>query len=470
MKHKGTYVFTAFFIFFDLVTIVGTWVSAYHFRFSSGFFESPLGVPAQQLYFKLIPFILGIWLLNATFLQTYKKIRYYKSKPRHLLDLIQISIFFTLALIAFSYFYEEYRYSRLTILLFSVMLPISLIISRILSDRLGKFYQLRQPPKPVLLVAAGSCLRNFVSEFKGNISSSIVGVMIPQGEGRDDDLAFCKNHELRVLEERESWSEFFTEISCESVMIALPLSRYRYLEENLDQISDQIPDIKIIPDVLKYTRFKTGIDMIGNTPVIHIHESPLKGLNCLLKRLTDVIGAFLALGIFSPIMLVISVFIPLTSKGPIIYRQRRMGLDGKTFDCLKFRSMPFNAESKTGAVWAKSGDKRATPFGSFLRRTSLDELPQLINVIKGDMSLVGPRPERPIFVNEFRKEVPGYMLRHKVKTGITGWAQVNGWRGSTSIEKRIECDLYYIQNWSFWLDLKILVMTIEEVLIGRNAY
>jgi lipopolysaccharide/colanic/teichoic acid biosynthesis glycosyltransferase len=147
-----------------------------------------------------------------------------------------------------------------------------------------------------------------------------------------------------------------------------------------------------------------------------------------------------------------------------------MGLDGKKFYCLKFRSMPTNSEAATGAVWAQPGDQRATKLGAFIRRTSLDELPQLFNVLRGDMSLVGPRPERPIFVDEFRKQVPGYMLRHKVKTGITGWAQVNGWRGCTSIQKRIECDLYYIQHWSLWFDLKILLLTIEEVLTGKNAY
>ena len=210
--------------------------------------------------------------------------------------------------------------------------------------------------------------------------------------------------------------------------------------------------------------------MLKKTPIIHIHESPLQGFNCILKRFVDIFGSLLALALFAPIMAIVSILIPLTSKGPVLYRQVRMGLDGRTFYCLKFRSMPTDAESKTGAVWATSADNRATPFGKFLRKSSIDELPQLFNVLKGDMSLVGPRPERPVFVNNFRKQVPGYMLRHKVKTGITGWAQVNGWRGSTSIQRRIECDLYYIQNWSLWLDIKILFMTLEEVVFSKNAY
>ncbi|RYZ84031.1 MAG: exopolysaccharide biosynthesis polyprenyl glycosylphosphotransferase, partial [Proteobacteria bacterium] len=184
----------------------------------------------------------------------------------------------------------------------------------------------------------------------------------------------------------------------------------------------------------------------------------------------DMLGAAFALIVFSPIMAAIAISIRLTSPGPIFYRQERMGMDGSSFQCLKFRSMPVDVEKNTGAIWAQAGDNRATPLGNFLRRTSLDELPQFINVLLGDMSLVGPRPERPVFVKQFRQEISGYMLRHKVKTGITGWAQVNGWRGSTSLEKRIECDLYYIQNWSLWLDIKILFMTVDEVLRGKNAY
>jgi putative colanic acid biosysnthesis UDP-glucose lipid carrier transferase len=162
--------------------------------------------------------------------------------------------------------------------------------------------------------------------------------------------------------------------------------------------------------------------------------------------------------------------VKLSSPGPVFYRQQRMGLNGKTFDMLKFRSMPVDAESGTGAVWAQPGERRATPVGAFLRRTSLDELPQFINVLLGDMSVVGPRPERPVFIEEFKERVPHYMLRHKVKAGITGWAQVNGWRGNTSIEKRIEYDLYYIQNWSLSLDLKIMWMTLWKGFVHENAY
>src|SRR6185312_5262868 len=172
----------------------------------------------------------------------------------------------------------------------------------------------------------------------------------------------------------------------------------------------------------------------------------------------------------SPILALIVVLVRLTSNGPIFYEQERMGLDGKTFKMIKFRSMRVDAEGQTGAVWAQKNDDRRTAIGSFLRATSLDELPQLWNVFVGEMSLVGPRPERPVFVHQFRKDIPHYMLRHKVKAGITGWAQVNGWRGNTSLDRRIECDLYYIRNWSYGMDWKILLMTLWKGFINPNAY
>jgi exopolysaccharide biosynthesis polyprenyl glycosylphosphotransferase len=178
----------------------------------------------------------------------------------------------------------------------------------------------------------------------------------------------------------------------------------------------------------------------------------------------------LALVVLSPLLFLIAALVKLTSPGPVLYSQERMGLDGRSFRMWKFRSMRVDAEARTGAVWAQASDGRRTAFGTFLRKTSLDELPQLWNVLRGDMSLVGPRPERPVFVQRFRKEIPYYMLRHKVQAGITGWAQVNGWRGNTSLDRRIECDLFYIRNWSYALDLKILTLTLWKGFIHKNAY
>src|SRR5262249_14448960 len=180
--------------------------------------------------------------------------------------------------------------------------------------------------------------------------------------------------------------------------------------------------------------------------------------------------SLLALIILSPLMALLALIVKLSSPGPVFYRQERCGLNGKLFWMLKFRTMPVDAESQTGPVWARKDDPRRTKLGSFLRKTSLDELPQFINVLKGDMSLVGPRPERPVFIHKFRKTVPNYMARHCVKSGITGWAQVHGWRGNTSLRKRVQFDLYYITHWNPWLDLRILCMTLWTGIFHRNAY
>jgi len=196
----------------------------------------------------------------------------------------------------------------------------------------------------------------------------------------------------------------------------------------------------------------------------------LHGWSQIVKRAFDLALAAAVLVLLFPVMLGIALAVKLTSPGPILYRQDRMGLDGQRFQMLKFRTMRVNAESGTGPVWASADDTRRTPIGAFLRRFSLDELPQFVNVLRGEMSAVGPRPERPVFVERFRQTVPGYMLRHKVKSGITGWAQVHGLRGNTSLEERIQHDIEYIERWSLWLDLKIIVLTVVRVLFDRNAY
>src|SRR5262249_48491751 len=188
------------------------------------------------------------------------------------------------------------------------------------------------------------------------------------------------------------------------------------------------------------------------------------------KRAMDIVLSLVGLVLLSPVFLAVAIAVKLTSKGPVFFQQPRCGLNGRTFKMFKFRSMRVNAESQTGAVWAKKDDPRRTPIGKFLRETSLDELPQLINVLLGDMSLVGPRPERPEFISKFTQSIPSYMARHRVKAGITGWAQVNGWRGNTSLRKRIEYDLYYITHWTPWLDFRILFLTIFRGLVPQNAY
>jgi Undecaprenyl-phosphate glucose phosphotransferase len=222
-----------------------------------------------------------------------------------------------------------------------------------------------------------------------------------------------------------------------------------------------------VPNLAGLSLTTTNLDGL---PLIGLRESPHFGLNIVVKRVMDVVLSAIGLVVLSPLLALIALLVKLTSPGPVFYRQERCGLNGRSFHMLKFRSMRADAEKHTGAVWAVQHDNRRTRLGTFLRKTSLDELPQLWNVLRGDMSLVGPRPERPVFINHFSETIPNYMARHCVKAGITGWAQVHGWRGNTSLRKRLQYDLYYITHWTPWLDLRILWMTIFHGIIHRNAY
>jgi Undecaprenyl-phosphate glucose phosphotransferase len=252
--------------------------------------------------------------------------------------------------------------------------------------------------------------------------------------------------------------------------IAISVNEYDCFESLIKKVQGYLSEIKVIPASYEFLSLRGGIDELGDLPMVSLLSSPLYGWDRVFKRTFDLIFGTLILVIVSPIMLVISLLIKLTSEGPILYKQERVGMDGRTFQMLKFRTMKVDAEKETGPVWANENDHRRTKIGAFLRKYSLDELPQIFNVLKGEMSLVGPRPERPHFVEEFRNQIPSYMLRHKIKAGMTGWAQINGWRGNTSLEKRIEHDLYYIENWSIGFDLRILMMTLWKGFFNKSAH
>lgn len=253
------------------------------------------------------------------------------------------------------------------------------------------------------------------------------------------------------------------------ILVSSAFSHRRMLEimQSLDEID---VEIQMSAGLFEMVTSRVGVRDIGGVPLLYLAKIKLKGYNLLVKTVFDFIFAFISLIVFSPLMLTISILIKATSPGPVFYKQLRVGRDGKVFQMYKFRTMVENAEAQTGPVWAQEGDPRCTPVGRFLRKYSLDELPQLINVLKGDMSLVGPRPERPVFVESFHNSVPRYMARHRIKAGITGWAQVNGLRGNTSLEERVKYDNFYIENWSLLLDIEILIRTLFQVLREENAY
>lgn len=264
--------------------------------------------------------------------------------------------------------------------------------------------------------------------------------------------------------------DFVEDNEVDQLWLAFPFSQADKLETVLDDFVHSVVDIRLVPDLYGFRLLNHSTSVVNGLPVVNLSMSPMDGLNRFVKAVEDKVLAFVILLAISPWLVLIAIGVKLTSKGPVFYRQERMSWNGGCFYMYKFRSMPVDAETVTGAVWAKPDDERTTRFGRFLRRTSLDELPQFFNVLMGDMSIVGPRPERPVFVERFKNEVPGYMQKHKVKAGITGWAQVNGWRGDTDLLARIEHDLYYIEHWSLLFDLKIILLTLFRGLVHKNAY
>ncbi|MEM6580400.1 MAG: undecaprenyl-phosphate glucose phosphotransferase [Pseudomonadota bacterium] len=264
--------------------------------------------------------------------------------------------------------------------------------------------------------------------------------------------------------------EFLQENQIDQIWIAMSLKQADAIENILDQLKDSMCDIRLIPDLFGFHLINHSMGTISGMPVINLSVTPMDGLNRWIKAMEDKVLSAIILVLASPIIALIAVLIKASGPGPIIYSQERLSWNGSRFMMYKFRTMPLDVEETSGPVWASKDEDRATAVGKFLRRTSLDELPQFWNVLKGDMSIVGPRPERPVFVQQFRDDVPSYMLKHMVKGGITGWAQINGWRGDTDIKKRIEYDLYYIDNWSLWLDLKIMLLTVFKGLVHKHAY
>jgi Undecaprenyl-phosphate glucose phosphotransferase len=307
-----------------------------------------------------------------------------------------------------------------------------------------------------LIVGDGKIARSLQSKIAEH---SEYGLKVIGFISKDKESVGKEIDNLPVLGTYDRIKDILKERDVDQLILALPFEQIRLMKVILSQIYEEMIEIKIVPDFYEYFTLRHSI--------INLRESPLYGWNRVLKRTFDILTSLAILFLLSPFMLLIALLVKITSAGPVFYRQRRMGLDGSTFDIIKFRSMKIDAESDTGPVWAKENDRRRTRIGRLIRKFNLDELPQFLNVLRGNMSIVGPRPERPEFMDQFKKSIPEYMLRHKMKAGITGWAQINGMRGNTSIKQRTEYDLYYIENWSLFFDIKIFL---KSFLALKNAY
>jgi len=467
MLKKYNQVFISCFVILDAIVIAISWLLAYFIRFHVEIIPVTKGIPPFRLYLELVVYAVVIWGVVFKAMGLYAPMRS-TFKHKETFKIAQASTVALLIFIAFVYFLKEYKFSRLVILYFLVINVTMLSTFRALLRMILHFMRRRgYNQRHVLIVGAGDLGLRVLKNIKHtpDLGLKVVGFLDQRSERVGKNLDGVK-----ILGLAQDIGSILANGGIDQVIIALPLEDHEAFKQVMREIDNEMVDIKVVPDLLQFMTLRGGVEELDGLSIISLRDSPLYGWNKILKRVMDIVFALVGIVVLSPLLLLIVVAVKLTSLGPVLFRQRRMGMDGRVFNILKFRTMKADAEKDTGAVWASKNDPRRTPVGALLRKTSLDELPQLMNVLKGEMSLVGPRPERPELIINFKQTIPKYMLRHKMKAGITGWAQVHGYRGDTSLEKRIEYDLYYIQNWSLLLDFKIIGMTFWSGLINKNAY
>lgn len=389
-----------------------------------------------------------------------------RSHVSEVFEVFKSTILATTLLVALTFFFYE-RYSRATIGLFTVYAFFGVSTVRLVFR--AAFNELRRRgfnEKRILVVGAGSLGQRVVETIDEHkeLGFTVKGLLT-----RREEKVGTIIKGKPVLGMMLELGEVLDREPIDQVILALPLEDQPLLKELMEQLALRTVDVKMVPDLFNYVTLRGGLEEFGGLPIISLQGAPLEGWNLIAKRVFDILCSLLLMIVGSPVMAALAIAMRLTSKGPIFYRQERMGMDGHLFEMLKFRTMRTDAEEE-GAQFARADDPRRTSIGTFLRKYSLDELPQFYNVLVGDMSLVGPRPERPVFIEEFKKQIPRYHLRHMVKSGVTGWAQINGLRGNTSIKERIDYDLYYIENWSLLFDLKILLRTAFGGFLSKNAY
>ncbi len=376
-----------------------------------------------------------------------------------------IGVIVSISFISF-FFKNQIDYPRLMMVYVWILTILLTSFGRAVQSRLQLMLQARGWGELRVLIVGGNEMgRMVLQKIKRSreLGYSVVGFV-------DDDLSAGSVQGTPVLGKIDDIPALTASEKIDEVLVVLPEATHHEILKIVSKCDRRYVSIKVFPNVFQIMAGEVSIGDLGGLPLLTVRDTALRGWRVTVKRAIDAVGSAVGLIVVSPIMMLLAVLIKLESEGPVFYTQERMGLDGNRFLMLKFRSMRTDAEDNSGPVWASANDSRRTRLGTYIRRFSIDELPQLINVLIGDMSLVGPRPERPVFVEQFRQTIPRYMDRHREKAGITGWAQVNGLRGDTSIIERTKYDLWYIENWSLALDFRILVRTLFGVFTDRNAY
>lgn len=464
MLKRHSQFFKSLMLINDLLVLTLAWWLAYFLRFYSGFFR----VTEPHLFRHYViawVLILVIWAIVFQLLDLYRP-RRISTRLREMADIVKGCGLAILIFLGAIFLLRDIALSRAVVVVFWFA-GVALVNLSHVALREGLRFLRRKGynQRYVLIIGAPQQAKRLIGKLQWHrhLGLHIVGAYLTGQENSLEEFGGVK-----ILKHRQRILPLVRSGEIDQVFITLPLDEASKLREIPSWLEDEPVAIHFVPDFGEFARLRAAVEEFDGLHIFTLQASPLEGWNSVLKRTMDIIVGGAALIAMSPLMVFIAAAIKLTSSGPIFYRQERMGLDGQRFQMLKFRTMIDDAEKATGPIWALNDDPRVTPLGGWLRRLSLDELPQLINVLKGEMSLVGPRPERPPLIEQFRHSIPKYMLRHKVKAGMTGWAQVNGWRGNTSLEKRIQHDIQYIETWSLWRDLKILLLTVVRGFLHRH--
>ena len=440
----------------DFVLAFILWASAVLLRIH--FTET--NAPHFQHYMKFGLLIGTLTVLSFSYCGLYESL-HFRSRSNEFFAVLRANILALLGFILLGYFFSGERISRGALLIYAIFSFLIYIIERLsLVTFLRREMRKTRNQTKILLVGEGEALEEYIRVVgeQQHLGINIVGWAEASASKTVSNLQSGGFRELQ------------TRFKPDAVVISYPPEKSNLIDSFLRDNYNDLTKIYVLPAFGSYALLGLRLEDFAGLPILAVNQPEWRTRDLIAKRLLDFTGAFCGLLVLSPLLFLLSVLVKLTSPGPIFFGQERMGLDGRTFKMWKFRSMKAAPPGVATTGWTVANDPRRTKFGTFLRSTSLDELPQFWNVLVGDMSLVGPRPEQPHYVESFRNEIPAYMLRHKMKAGITGWAQINGWRGDTSLHRRIECDLYYIKNWSLTLDFKILLLTIWKGFVNRNAY
>ena len=456
-------------VLIDALVIAASWMLAWVIQFQM--IGATTGLTFGQ-YMIVLAFLVPVYLLlyMAFSLYTTKSVR---RKRVELGKIVQANTIGLVLFLAGMYLLRSAAdvtdyYSRMMLLYFYVInILLEGLVRTLIRFTLQRLRRKGFNQKHMVLVGYSRATEEYIDRIKANPEwgYEIMGIL--------DDNVECgmRYRGVQVFGRTEEIEELLTRTSPDEIAITLGLSEYSKLEHIVAVCEKSGVHTKFVPDYNNIIPTKPYTEDLQGLPVVNIRYVPLSNtFNMIVKRTIDILGSMFAITLFSPVMLIAAILVKTTSKGPLIYKQERVGLHNRPFMMYKFRSMEVEDPGREKKKWTIKNDPRVTNVGKFIRRTSIDELPQLFNILKGDMSLVGPRPERPFFVEKFREEIPRYMVKHQVRPGLTGWAQVNGYRGDTSIRKRIDCDLYYIENWTLGFDFKIILLTFVKGFINKNAY